>query len=328
MRTKRLLVAAALAFTASGAGAQQKTTRISIATGGTGGVYYPLGGGLANILTSALPGVEATAEVTSGSVDNMRLIAARKADLAFSLADTAADAFNGTGKFKEKVPVRAIAVVYANKSQWVTIEGTGIAKMQDLKGRRISTVAAGSGTETIAVRMLEALGMNPDKDVKREKLSVAESASALKDRKIEAFFWSGGVPTAAVTDLAATPGVKMRLLDHAEVIPALVKKYGPLYVEGNIPAKSYPGQEKDVRVADVWNVLVVHEQADPKLVYDLVKTLFEKKADLVAVHSEAQNLDLAKQYAGGSPIPFHPGAARYFAEKGLKPPQGGAGSGR
>jgi TRAP transporter TAXI family solute receptor len=328
MRTKRLLVAAALAFTASGAGAQQKTTRISIATGGTGGVYYPLGGGLANILTSALPGVEATAEVTSGSVDNMRLIAARKADLAFSLADTAADAFNGTGKFKEKVPVRAIAVVYANKSQWVTIEGTGIAKMQDLKGRRISTGAAGSGTETIAVRMLEALGMNPDKDVKREKLSVAESASALKDRKIEAFFWSGGVPTAAVTDLAATPGVKMRLLDHAEVIPALVKKYGPLYVEGNIPAKSYPGQEKDVRVADVWNVLVVHEQADPKLVYDLVKTLFEKKADLVAVHSEAQNLDLAKQYAGGSPIPFHPGAARYFAEKGLKPPQGGAGSGR
>jgi uncharacterized protein len=328
MRTKRLLVAAALAFTASGAGAQQKTTRISIATGGTGGVYYPLGGGLANILTSALPGVEATAEVTSGSVDNMRLIAARKADLAFSLADTAADAFNGTGKFKEKVPVRAIAVVYANKSQWVTIEGTGIAKMQDLKGRRISTGAAGSGTETIAVRMLEALGMNADKDVRREKLSVAESASALKDRKIEAFFWSGGVPTAAVTDLAATPGVKMRLLDHAEVIPALVKKYGPLYVEGNIPAKSYPGQEKDVRVADVWNVLVVHEQADPKLVYDLVKTLFEKKADLVAVHSEAQNLDLGKQYAGGSPIPFHPGAARYFAEKGLKPPQGGAGSGR
>jgi len=327
MPTTRLLAAAALALTVGRAGAQPKTTRISIATGGTGGVYYPLGGGLANILTSALPGLEATAEVTAGSVDNIRLIAARKVDVAFSLADTAADGFNGVGKFKEKVPVRAIAVVYANKSQWVTIEGTGIEKMQDLKGRRISTGAAGSGTETIALRMLEALGMNPDKDVKREKLSVAESVNALKDRKIDAFFWSGGVPTAAVTDLAATPGVKVRLLDHAEVIPALVKKYGPLYVKGVIPAKAYPGQDRDVQEADVWNVLVVHEQADPKLVHDVVKTLFERKADLVAVHSEAQNLDLARQYAGGSPIPFHPGAERYFAERGLKP-QGGAGSGR
>lgn len=299
--------------------AAESTKRLSIATGGTAGVYYPLGGGFANILSKSLPGVEVTAEVTSASVDNLRLVAAGKADIAFSLADTALDGYNGTGKFKEKLPIRAIAVLYANKSQWVTIEGTGIQKMADLKGRRISTGAPGSGTEIIAVRMLEAYGIDPDKDVKREKLSVAESANALKDRKIDAFFWSGGVPTSGITDLAATPGVKIKLLDHADGIPAMVKKWGPLYVKGTIPAKSYPGQDRDVAEADVYNIFAVNEKMDEKLAYEITKTLFENKADLVAVHQEAKNLDLATQYNGGSPIPFHPGAMKYFAEKGLKP---------
>jgi TRAP transporter TAXI family solute receptor len=316
---KAPLIAAALVFTASAVPAEQKSVRLSIATGGTGGVYYPLGGGLANVLSKSLPAVEVTAEVTSASVDNVKLIGAGKVNLAFCLADTASDGFNGTGKFKEKVPVRSIAVLYANKSQWVTVEGNGIQKMQDLKGKRLSTGAPGSGTETIALRILEAYGMDPEKDVKREKLSVAESVNALKDKKIDAFFWSGGVPTAAVTDLGATPGMKIKLLDHIDAIPNLVKKYGTLYVKGVIPAKSYPGQDKDVQVADVWNVLLVHEKMDEKLVYEIVRTLFDKKADLVSVHSEAANLNLERQYEGGSPIPFHPGAMKYFAEKGLKP---------
>jgi uncharacterized protein len=316
---KALLIAAALVFTSFPVGSQQKSVKLSIATGGTGGVYYPLGGGLANVLSKNLPALDVTAEVTSASVDNLKLVGAGKANIAFSLADTASDGFNGTGKFKEKVPIRSIAVLYANKSQWVTVEGSGIEKMQDLKGKRISTGAPGSGTETIALRILEAYGMDPEKDLKREKLSVAESVNALKDKKIDAFFWSGGVPTAAVTDLAATPGTKIKLLDHAEAIPNLVKKYGSLYVKGVIPAKSYPGQAIDAQVADVWNVLVVHEKMDERLVYDIVKTLFERKADLVAVHSEAANLELSRQYEGGSPIPFHPGAIKYFSEKELKP---------
>ncbi|HEU4385219.1 MAG TPA: TAXI family TRAP transporter solute-binding subunit [Anaeromyxobacteraceae bacterium] len=310
--------AVALVFLAGPAQAQQKPVRLSIATGGTGGVYYPLGGGMAWVLSKALPGVEATAEVTSASVDNVKLVGAGKADVALVLADTAADGYNGVGKFKEKVPVRALAVLYANKSQWVTVLGTGIETMRDLKGRRIATGAPGSGTEIIALRILEAYGLDPEKDVKREKLSVAESVNAIKDRKIDAFFWSGGIPTAAVTDLAATPGTTIKLLDHADAIPAMVKKYGPLYVKGTIPAKSYPGQGKDVEVADVWNLLVVNEKMDEKLAHDVVKAIFEKKADLVAVHQEAANLNLATQYDGGSPIPFHPGAARYFAEQGLK----------
>src|SRR5262245_6830342 len=309
----------ALVITAGPALAEQKSIRLSVVTGGTGGVYYPLGGGLANVLSKSIPGLEATAEVTSASVDNIKLIGAGKADVAFTLADTASEGYNGTGKFKEKVPVRALAVLYANKSQWVTVEGTGIAKMQDLKGRRIGTGAPGSGTELIALRILEAYGIDPEKEVRREKLSVAESVNALKDKKIEAFFWSGGVPTAAVTDLAATPGTKVKLLDHAEVLPILVKKYGPLYAKGIIPAKSYPGQDKHVQVIDVWNPLVVHEKMNEKLAHDITQVVFEHKADLAAVHSEGANIDLSKQYELGSPIPFHPGAVRYFTEKGLKP---------
>jgi uncharacterized protein len=319
---KKMPLAVAVVCVAGLVLAQQKSTRLSIASGGTGGVYYPLGGGLANILSKSLPDVEATSEVTSASVDNVKLVGTGRADVAFVLADTAAEGVNGTGKFKEKVPIQAIAVLYANKSQWVTVEGTGVNKMEDLKGKRISTGAPGSGTEVIALRILEAYGMNPDKDVKREKLSVAESVNALKDRKIDAFFWSGGVPTAAVTDLAATPGMKIKLLDHAEAIPKLVQKYGPLYVKGTIPANAYAGQGKEVQVADVWNLLIVNQKMDEKLAYDLVKTLFEKKADLVAVHAEAQNLDLSKQLSGASPIPFHPGALKYFSEKGLKADKG------
>jgi TRAP transporter TAXI family solute receptor len=313
----RFLAFVALVLAAAGPARAQQ--RLSIATGGTGGVYYPLGGGLANLLPKAIPGVEATAEVTSASVDNVKLVGTGRADVAFVLADSAAEGYTGTGKFKQKVPIRAIAVIYPNKSQWVTVEGTGVNRMQDLKGKRIATGAPGSGTEVIALRILEAYGIDPEKDVKREKLSVAESVNALKDRKIEAFFWSGGVPTAAVTDLAATPGFKIKLLDHADVLSKLTQKYGSLYVKGTIPAKSYPGQDKDAQGIDVWNLLIVPEEMDEKLAHDLTKAVFESKAELASVHSEANNIELKNQYEVGSPVPFHPGAERYFSEKGLKP---------
>jgi hypothetical protein len=317
---KRILaLAAAVALAVPMAVTAQQKTRLSIATGGTGGVYYPMGGAIATVLTKTLPNTEATAEVTSASVDNIKLVGAGKADIAFSLADTAWDGYNGAGKFNgQKQPVRTIAVIYANSTQVVTLEGKGIAKMADLKGKRISTGAAGSGTEIIAVRLLEAYGIDPEQDVKREKLSVAESAGALKDGKIDAFIWSGGVPTAAITDLAATPGVKIKLVSHADAIPNMVKKYGPLYVKSTLAPKSYPGQEQAVDHVDVWNVLVVNEKMDEKLAYEVTRAIFEKKADLVAVHKEASNIVLETQFDGGSPIPFHPGTLKYFAEKGLK----------
>jgi len=186
----------------------QKSVRLSIATGGTGGVYYPLGGGMANVLSKYIPYLEATAEVTTASVDNCLLVGRGKAELALIMADTGWDAYQGRAQFKEKVALRTVAVLYPNNMHVVTAEGKGIEKVTDLKGKRVSTGAPGSGTEVMALRVIEAYGLDPNKDMTRDKLGVSESAGALKDGKIDAFFWVGGLPTAAVTDLGATPGVK------------------------------------------------------------------------------------------------------------------------
>ena len=296
----------------------QKTVRLSVATGGTGGVYYPMGGGMANILSKYISYLEATAEVTTASVDNCLLVSRGKADLAFIMADTGWDAYTGREKFKEKIPLRTVAVLYPNNMHVVTVEGKGIEKVTDLKGKRVSTGAPGSGTEIVALRVIEAYGLDPNKDMTKDKLSVAESAGALKDGKIDAFFWVGGLPTAAVTDLGATPGVKMKLISHADAVPKMREKYGPLYVKGIIPAKTYPGQSVDIPIAVVWNLLVCHENMKENVVYDILKTTFDHKPELVASHSDAKYISLEPQAGGGSPIPFHPGAIRYFAEKGLK----------
>jgi TRAP transporter TAXI family solute receptor len=296
----------------------QKTVRLSIATGGTGGVYYPMGGGMANIISKYIPYVEATAEVTTASVDNCRLVGAGKVELALIMADTGWDAYQGRAQFKEKVPLRTISVLYPNNMHIVTVEGKGIEKVTDLKGKRVSTGAPGSGTEVMALRVIEAYGLDPTKDMTRDKLGVSESAGALKDRKIDAFFWVGGLPTAAVTDLGATPGIKMKLIDHVDAIPKMRETYGPIYVKGVIPAKSYPGQTVDVPIAVVWNLLVCHENMNGDIAYNIVKTIFDRKPELITVHSEAKHITLEPQAAGGSPIPFHPGAIRYFTEKGLK----------
>jgi TRAP transporter TAXI family solute receptor len=295
----------------------QKAVRLSIATGGTGGVYYPLGGGMANILSKYIAYVEATAEVTTASVDNCLLVGAGKADLALIMADVGWDAYQGKGKFKGKVSLRTAAVLYPNNMHIVTLEGKGIEKVSDLKGKRVSTGAPGSGTEVKALRVLEAYGLDPDKDMTRDKLGASESAGALKDRKIDAYFWDGGLPTASVTDLGATPGIKMKLIGHEDAIPKMRGKYGPLYVKGIIPAKTYPGQDTDVPIAVVWNLLVCNEKMKGDVAYDIVKTLFDHKPELVTVHREARFLSLEPQ-VGGSPIPLHPGAIRYFTEKGIK----------
>ena len=212
MKTIRILLLTIAAILTTGASAQSKTN-LSIGTGGTGGVYYPLGGGMANILTKHVPGWQVTAEVTGASVDNMKLINTGKTDVGFTMADTAWEAYLGIDKFKDnKVPVRTLVVLYPNRTHVVTVEGTGINTMADLKGKRISVGSPGSGTEILALRLLDAYGLT--NEVKRERLSVAESVNAIKDRKIDAFIWSGGLPTAAVTDLAATPGTKIKLIDN------------------------------------------------------------------------------------------------------------------
>ena len=310
-----LLACVAVALPAA---AQQKIT-LSIATGPTGGVYYPMGGGMANILSKYVPGLNATAESTAGSIANLEFLLTKKADVALSMADASWDAYKGEQKFKGRpVPVRGLMVLYPNRFHIVTLEGLGINKVADLKGRRVSTGPPRSGTEVKANRVMEAAGLNPDKDIIRERLTVQESGNALKDRKIDAFFWSGGIPTAAVTDLAASPGVKIKFVEHDELVAPLNKKYGPLYVKDIIPAKSYPGQDRDARVSTIWNVLVTAADTPDEVAYNIVKTMFERKDDMVRVHKEAQNFDLKYQTNAAIVIPFHPGAVKYFRERGLK----------
>jgi len=318
---KRIIVAAisTAAFAFAGAAPAQEKYSLSIATGGTGGVYYPLGGGLANVLSKYVPGMQATAEVTGGSVDNLKLIASGKPYIAFSMADAGQDAYRGEDKFKgNKVPLRTLMILYPNRMHVVTIEGTGVNTMADLKGKRVSTGSPGSATEVMGFRVIEAAGLDKDKDMKRERLGVAESVNAIKDRKIDAFFWVGGLPTAAVTDLANTPGIKIKMIDHADTVAAMNKKYGQLYIQDVIPKATYRGMDTDNRQATVWNILVSNESLSDQNAYNIVKTIFDKRDDLIAVHKESENFKLENQKTASSPIPFHPGAAKYFAERGVK----------
>jgi TRAP transporter TAXI family solute receptor len=320
----RLLAAVALlcsflAFGLENASAQVKT-RLAIGTGGTGGVYYPLGGGLAALISKHLPGVEATAEVTTASVDNMKLLHGNRVALVFTLPDTALEAYQGKLKgLNDKVAVRALSSIYANFMQIVALDGTGIKSVPDLKGKRVSTGAPGSGVEVKGLRVLEAYGLAPKDFKSQDRLGAAESAGALKDRKLDAFFWDGGLPTAAILDLAATPGLKIHLIPHADAVPKMVAKYGPLYFAATIAKGTYGGMDTDVQVAAATNLLAVHERMDENLAYQITKLLHERTADLVAVHAAAKEINL-KNAVVGSPIPFHAGALRFYKEKGIKAP--------
>ncbi|MCU0248962.1 MAG: TAXI family TRAP transporter solute-binding subunit [Vicinamibacterales bacterium] len=293
-------------------------TRLSVATGGTGGVYYPYGGAIARVITEHLPGVEATAEVTAASVDNLKLVRDHKSDIAFSLADTLDDAVAGRGAFARKgpVPARVLAVLYDNYTHLVASGSSGVARIADLAGTHVSMGAAGSGTELIATRVLRAAGLEPGRDLTPVSLGVAQSVDALKDGKIDAFFWSGGVPTASVLDLASTPGMSWRLVPTDDALEVLRQTYGrSLYTRLTVPRDAYPGLPADVAVVGVANLLAVHQDMPDQLAYDITRLLFEHQAELVAVHREAANLTPATETTA-SPAPFHPGAIRYYRERG------------
>jgi TRAP transporter TAXI family solute receptor len=318
MSVKNWLAACVALGVIAGAGSAAAQQSLSIATGGTGGVYYPLGGGFGNILGKEFPGMTATAQVTGGSVANLQLIGSGKADLCFSQVDAAYDAVVGRDKFPSKLPIRALAVMYPNHMHVVTVEGTGIEKVEDLKGRRVSAGSPGSATEVYAIRVLEAAGLHHERDIRKERLGVAESVNALKDKKIDAFFWVGGLPTAAVTDLAATPNTKIKVLDIAHFTPKMNEKYGPLYAEATIPAATYKGMDKDAKNNTVWNIMAVNANMPDDLAYKLTKTMLEKRDDLALVHKEALNIKPEWQTSNRAGIPWHPAALKYFGEKGIK----------
>jgi TRAP transporter TAXI family solute receptor len=304
----------------SGPSSSPVTQRLSIATGGTGGVFYPYGGGIAKVISESLPGVEATAEVTAASVDNLKFLKQGTSDIAFTMADTAQDALLGKEGFESvgAVPVRTLAVLYSSYVHLVTLDGSGIARVQDLKGRTISTGAAGSGTTVLAHRILQAAGLDPRKDIRSQSLGVAQSVDALKDGKIDAFFWNAGLPTASILDLVNTPGIQARFIPTDGIVPRLHDSYGAeLYYPAVIPKGTYK-TNPDVAVVAVANLLVVSESMSESLAHDITRLLFEKQNELAAIHPQARELAIETALKG-SPVPFHPGAIRYYQDRGVWP---------
>jgi TRAP transporter TAXI family solute receptor len=292
--------------------------RLSIATGGTGGVFYPYGGGIARVLSEDLPNVEVTAEVTAASVDNLKFVKQGTSDLGFTMADMAADAVAGRDAFADfgPVPARALAVLYPSYTHLVTLAGSGIDGVADLRGKVVSTGSPGAGTTVLAERILMASGLNPATDIRTHNLGVAQSVDALKDGKVDAFFWNGGLPTGAILDLVNTQGVTARILPLDSVIPALNAKYGDgRYFRASIPKATY-GLANDVPVVAVANLLVVSETMPEALAYDITRILFARQQTLAGIHPQARELAVERALTGAS-IPFHPGAIRYYRERGV-----------
>lgn len=295
--------------------------RMVIGTGGTGGVFFPYGGGLARILTEKMPNAEATAEETGGSVDNMKLVGSGDADIGMSTVDSAYDGLKGQGAYQDTGPLPscAIAVLYTSFVHVVALESSGIATVEDMKGKRISVGSAGSSTEGAADRVLEAAGLNPQTDITRDNLSVAESVAAMKDQKIDAFFWIGGLPTSAVTDLVATPNLKIVFVPTAQYVDSIVAKYGPVYRAFDLPPGTYSGFDQPIPGIGIGNILFVNAAMPEPQVHAILTTIFDNLAEVQEIHPEAKKLTL-ETAALGSSIPFHPGAIRFYTDKGVWKP--------
>ncbi|KPQ08469.1 MAG: TRAP-type uncharacterized transport system, periplasmic component [Rhodobacteraceae bacterium HLUCCA12] len=314
MKLFKALAASTLVIAGAPALAQ---TQLSIATGGTGGVYYPMGGGLAEVINNNVEGYSATAEVTGASVENMGLVATGDADLAIALADTVQQAHSGTGRFEDQQldMVRGIASLYANMVQIVTLDGSGIESLDDLVGKRVSVGAPGSGTEVNAQAILNANGITYD-DIEEQRLNFNETADALANGDIDVGFWSVGAPTSSIMNLATTQSIVMIELSDDEI--AAAREADPIFAETTLDSGIYDGVD-DTTVLGVPNVLVASSQMSDDLAYELTRAMFENIEDLQAVHPAA-NQTTVDFTLSATPIPLHPGAIRYYEETGAEIP--------
>ncbi|WP_329108659.1 TAXI family TRAP transporter solute-binding subunit [Micromonospora sp. NBC_01699] len=284
-------------------------TRIGIATGNSTGVYFALGNAYAEQIGTATDGrVKATAAETGASVQNIQQLVAGSYAVAFSLADTAADAVEGRGSFEGQAqPVQALARIYTNYTQVVARTGSGITSVADMKGKRISTGSPKSGTEVIANRLLQAAGLDPARDIQAQRLDLTKTVDGVKDGSIDAFFWSGGLPTPGITDLLTTARDQVTFLDITPLLSEL-KKINPVYEEGAIPAATY-GTPAAVRTIVVPNLLLVKSDLDPNLVCVLTRALFDRKPQLEQANAAAREISL-ETARKTTPVPLHRGATK------------------
>jgi TRAP transporter TAXI family solute receptor len=312
----RRLLAAAVAIVCAagcGGGAEQPdrhVERLSVATGGKGGIYALYGDAYARAISRRLSGYRGVTVETTGSVQNLLLLRDGRADIALTLADSALDAVEGREAFRRPVPARVLAQIYRSYVQVVAPAGSPIRTLQDLKGRRVSVGSPDSGTMVVAERLLALAKVDSHKDLARSELGIDESARALADGSIDAFFWSGGVPTVALRDLARR--MPVRLLTLGGWNRELRRRFGGVYQDASIPPGAYEGVTAPIRTIAIPNYVVVPERMNEPLAFDLTRLLLSGDADLRAVNPEAGALGRAAAAQVIAPLQLHPGAQRYY----------------
>ena len=318
-----LILAVSLCFAAD-AGAQPKQEKFSfsIVTGGTGGVWYPLGGAIGGVIGKHVPNAEATSEATTAAIDNMKLLGAGKAGMAFAYDYHVGWANDGkVPGIPKKHNIRLVMGFYEQPLHIVTKEGTGITSVMQLKGKRVSVGAPNSGTEEQADYVLKALGIDWNKDFRKEKLGAGESVAALKDGKIDAFFWSGAVPTGSIIDMASTPGAKMVLLPVGGETADRIMKANPGVFHKTVFQKgSYAGVDRDIDAIAITAVLQAMDTFPADRIYQILNAIFDNKAELAAVWKGANTLTPQKAIGQVTPDALkylHPGAQKFFKEKGV-----------
>jgi TRAP transporter TAXI family solute receptor len=318
VRVAALAMAAGLALTGCDAAEDSPTVWhggvLTVGTGNTTGVFYQVGGGYADAITGHLDGYEALVAPTAGSADNLLRLAAGDVDVALTFADVAADAVRGTGVFAGSSPrLRALAAIYRNYTHVVVRADAGISTLDGLRGKRISTGAPNSGTEYLALRLLRAVGLDPDRDIERASLSLPATTRALADGTLDAMFWSAGLPTVGITELLGAEGGKVRFLPVDTLLPRLEENYPGTYVAGTIPASTY-GLPGEVPTVAVNNLVVVDAQMPERLAHDLTALIFEHQEELAAAHPEWATVDPLRAAQTGV-VSLHPGADRYYRER-------------
>lgn len=299
-------------------GSGGKEQYISIATGGTAGTYYPLGGAIAKIFNENVEGVTANAQSTGASVENIGLVEKGETEIAFIQSDITYYAYTGTENFADKGKVeniRGMAMFYPEVIQIIATESSGIKSVEDLKGKKVAIGAPGSGTEANARQILAAHGMTYDDLGKADYLSFGEAADQLKNKQVDAAFVTAGLPTAAVTEVGQTADIVVVPIDQGK-IAELSAEY-PFYTEVVIPSGTYKNQDSDVITTAVMAMLVVPEELDEDLMYELTKALFEHRDTIIETHDRGNDLKLETAILG-MPIELHPGSKRYYDEQGIK----------
>lgn len=289
---------------------------VTIASGGVGGTYYPLGGAMAEVLSNAGIDVKANSRSTAASKENCRLIASGKAEIGMSMGSTLWQAYNGIEVFKEdgKLPLRTLMNMYPAPHHLVTTTRTGITKFEDIRGKKVSLGAPGGGDQVLSLLILEAAGMDPDKDIQKQQLTQPEGATALKDGHVDAVFWNFAAPGSAVLEVAAVRDVVLVPLPK-ELVDKVVEK-NPFLFPYTIAAGTYAKQAEDVLTVADGNFLVVNEKMDETLSYSILKTLMDNKEAFLKVTPQAEHF--VPQEASVGIIPFVGGAVKYFGEQGIE----------